>query len=435
MTQTALILVGHGSHLNSHAAGVVWENVDALRGAGVADEVTAAFWKEQPSLHHVLRTIRADDVTIVPTSTTHGYFTQTVIPSEMGLASQPKRHLRVGSPLNEHPAFTEIVRRRVVAAIHDAEADPQETAVVLIGHSGRPQIESRLATEAQAEHLRRVGVAAEVWTVYLDGTLQIADIYEMSHQPSLIAVPYFLATGLHTEFDVPHALGLKIGQTAGIVAGRRVFYTLPLGGENELCHVILEVAQGAGMPKRALSPVKHGAWAGFPQMGRDTLQEAWLSGDLQRFGQLELRENRVQVWGDRFAEQAIYHPAELRQWIRHAPFLTTEANLRPGWYVPIEDVETLGGVIETVYPGVVASWAAAQNGEPFIDSFASTIQRQTGIYRRLEGLSHERQAQMVAQVCERCVCHPQWFDENLPLGMLACPEVCNHWLSEAVEEL
>src|SRR5688572_3717410 len=85
MGKTALILAGHGSHISPETAGLVWRCVDAMRLWGAANEITAALWKETPSFHEVFNTLTADEITIVPLFTAQGYFTQTVIPAEMGL--------------------------------------------------------------------------------------------------------------------------------------------------------------------------------------------------------------------------------------------------------------------------------------------------------------------------------------------------------------
>ncbi|MFN7827458.1 MAG: CbiX/SirB N-terminal domain-containing protein, partial [Acidobacteriota bacterium] len=85
---SALILAGHGSHISPNTAGLVWRHVDYLRSQGVADEVTAAFWKEKPSFARVLETVTAPAVTIVPLFTSRGFFTQLVIPAEMGLTGE-----------------------------------------------------------------------------------------------------------------------------------------------------------------------------------------------------------------------------------------------------------------------------------------------------------------------------------------------------------
>jgi sirohydrochlorin cobaltochelatase len=100
---TALILAGHGSHISAETAGIVWRQVDRLRALGVADEVTAEFWKEMPSFYTVLNSISATDITVVPLFTAQGYFTQTVIPAEMGTG------FRYTRTLSEHPDLARIV--------------------------------------------------------------------------------------------------------------------------------------------------------------------------------------------------------------------------------------------------------------------------------------------------------------------------------------
>ena len=47
---TALLLAGHGSHLNARSSEAVRAHARALATSGVWDEVLVAFWKEEPSL-------------------------------------------------------------------------------------------------------------------------------------------------------------------------------------------------------------------------------------------------------------------------------------------------------------------------------------------------------------------------------------------------
>ena len=55
--------------------GIGAEIVAAFVAMGVADEITAAFWKEIPSFHGVIHSLTAEDITIVPLFTAQGYFT------------------------------------------------------------------------------------------------------------------------------------------------------------------------------------------------------------------------------------------------------------------------------------------------------------------------------------------------------------------------
>ena len=85
MSEVALILAGHGSHVSPTTAGLVWGYVDRLRLLGVAAEITACFWKEPPSYSQVIHTVASQNVVVVPVFTAQGYFADDVLPSEMGL--------------------------------------------------------------------------------------------------------------------------------------------------------------------------------------------------------------------------------------------------------------------------------------------------------------------------------------------------------------
>ena len=82
---TALVIVGHGSHLNEDSSLPVYEHAARIRETGEFDEVVECFWKEEPSMRHVLDTVESEDVYVVPAFISEGYFTQQVIPRELGL--------------------------------------------------------------------------------------------------------------------------------------------------------------------------------------------------------------------------------------------------------------------------------------------------------------------------------------------------------------
>jgi sirohydrochlorin cobaltochelatase len=459
---SALVLAGHGSHITAATAGLVWALVDRLRIRGVADEVTAAFWKEVPSFHSVVNTLTADDITVVPLFTAQGYFTQTVIPAEMLLDSpltQPAgRTIRYTRTLNEHPYLSEVVQKRVLDALAEHRLPAEQTAIAIIGHSTRRNPESRKATEAQAAKIRALGVAAQVEAVYLDDEPEIPAIYTLTNAPNLVAVPYFLALGSHTTIDVPEALGLAEGATEGVVEGRQVFYTAPVGIDPALEDVILELARDAGMDALTPNPSPSGRgeqptatinsalqanevknvnkWRGFPVVGRDALVAVVEQAGIYRFGGLRLTLDEVRPWGDEAAD-VLETPSALRERVRENPFrpLPTSDDLPTGWRVSINSPEALHAVVETVYPGAVADWAANRAGTLRINSLDVVAARQTGMYRKLEALNCEGQAAVVAQVCSGCVRRPTWFEGATPSDALPCPEACNVWLSAALEAI
>jgi sirohydrochlorin cobaltochelatase len=436
---TALVLAGHGSHISPRTAGLVWEHVDGLRALGLADEVTAAFWKEAPSFHQVLRSLTATDVTIVPLFTAQGYFTQTVIPAEMGLDSplmiRNGRIIRYTRTLSEHPYLSQIVQQRVRDALQASGALPGETAVAIIGHSTRRNPESRRATEAQARMIRASEPVAEVVDVYLDDSPGIDEVYRLTSAPTLIAVPYFLAAGSHTTQDVPGELGLEPGQTSGQVSGRKVYYTPPVGVEQSLREVIIELARDAGTPlHEAQNEAQDGsAWDHYPAAGRDDLIAAVHEAGQMPFGQLLLTPHEVRRNGREEQLETLADAAALRARVRQQPFrpLSTSADLPGGWRVPVSDPAMLHAVVETVYPGAVADWAAHRRGALQLETLASTAARQTGMYRALSGYAHS--ADMVARVCGNCVRYPTWYFGHSPAETIPCAEVCNMWLTKALE--
>lgn len=435
---TALILAGHGSHLTPQTAGLVWQHVDALRAMGIADEVTAAFWKEMPSFHQVISTLAADNITIIPLFTAQGYFTQTVIPAEMGLEGpitrQHGRTLRYTRTLSEHPYLSEIVTQRVNDALGTSAFPPDRTAVAVIGHSTRRNPESRRATEAQAAQLRAKSMTAEVVAVYLDDAPGIPEVYGLTTAPNLIAVPYFLAFGSHTTRDVPQELGLEPGQSAGQINGRSVFYTAPVGVEASLQEVLIELAREVGT---ALHPIRAGStWQCFPTVGGEALIEAVNEFGEMPFGELQLTPKRVQVIGDHGALTRISDPATLRTWIRAAQGfrpLATSTDLPGGWEIVVERPSMLPAIVETVYPGVIADWANYRHNILSVETLEMTAARQTGMYRQLAVLNNDLRARCMAETCGKCVRQPTWFYGQSPADALPCGEACNLWMSRALE--
>ncbi|MCI0352533.1 MAG: hypothetical protein L0Z53_24200, partial [Acidobacteriales bacterium] len=225
----ALILAGHGSHISPNTAGVVWRYVDALRRRGIADEITAAFWKEMPHYHQVMDSVTADTVVIVPVFTAAGYFSQQVIPAEMGLPlswipnphpASPEfgggvvpategvsakvrsiggeRTIHYTRTLGEHSAVFDVVQQRIREAISSARLDSTRTAVAIIGHGTLRSATTRATTRQQVAAIRSLGLVGDVLDAYLDDEPDIPSIYKRTSAEDIIAVPFFLAPGSHT---------------------------------------------------------------------------------------------------------------------------------------------------------------------------------------------------------------------------------------------
>ena len=277
MSGTALILAGHGSHVSANTAGIVWGYVDRLRNWGVADEIAACFWKEAPAISQILDTVEAENVVIVPVFTARGYFTSEVIPTELGLADGDRfrqgRRIRITPPVGEHPLLQSIVERQLQATIERYDLFADKTAAAIIGHGTRRNRQSRDTARHQARRIRDLNWLREVVDVYLDDEPDIPSVYQSTRAENIIALPYFLAEGSHVRVDVPRALGIADLDGLNHVQGRSVYYCEPVGADESICQVILELARASGRP----FPMKKASnkWSGFPSAGDAPCYKPW----------------------------------------------------------------------------------------------------------------------------------------------------------------
>lgn len=437
MSRIALILAGHGSHISPNTAGIVWRYVDQLRRWGVADEITACFWKEEPPFSHVLDTVTADTIVIVPVFTAQGYFTQTVIPTEMGLEGEITRKngktIYYTPTIGEHPYLETIVHERVADTLASENLNPDETALAIIGHGTRRNSKSRDATRHQANLIREQNLVGEVVDVYLDDIPDIPSLYQSTSAQNIIAVPFFLAEGSHVTLDVPDALGIHYGIYPDMVNGRNIYYTPPIGTDDAICRVILELARDTGLPFECNNPNDN--WAGFPTSGHDDFVQAIESSESLVFGQVMVTGKKV--WHKDEAcdtSSALSSPEALRVFIREDPFrpLSTANDLPTGWHVDVDSIEQVYAVVETIYPSAIADWANQKNDTFITESLEAIGTRQVGLFQNIHQLELAVLEKTVERVCGRCMRQPSWLNGyQSDNAKLPCKSPCNTWLSTA----
>jgi len=271
----ALLLAGHGSTVNADAAGPVFRHADALRQHGLFAQVREAFWKQEPYVWQVLRGVFAPRVFIVPLFISEGYFTEEVIPRELGFCRPGETHFphaqqRGGQtfhycgPVGTHPAMTEVLLARardIVETFPFPRAPkPSDTALFIAGHGTTGNENSRKAIEQQADFIRSRRLYAEVHAVFMEEDPRVGDCCRLAGVKNIVMVPFFISDGRHTCEDIPVMLGvpgsaarerLKQGQPAWRNPterdGRRIWYTASIGSEPSLSDVILErVREAAG---------------------------------------------------------------------------------------------------------------------------------------------------------------------------------------------
>ncbi len=447
---SALVISGHGSHLSPQTAAPAWQHANAIRAMGVFDEVTCAFWREAPSLHRVLDTLTADDITIVPLFTSQGYFSRNVLPTEFGLdgliTQRNGRVIRYTETVGQHPHMADVVAERVESVIAQFGLDPAQTALALAGHGTQRDPDSAAATRKQAEIMRATGRFAEVVAVYMEEPPEIERVYEITHSPSIIVVPFFVADGSHTQEDIPRSLRLtrKPDQekyaVPSTVSGRAVYYTPAVGMESSVAQVILDLARAAGAPLRQPQPTMP-PWTGFPSAGLEQLQSMQFPFP---FGQVLVESNGGQYVVHHVDEpptgREIENPLALHSLLSRDAngnfrALPTQTDLVGGWAVRVDDIESLLGVIETIYPTAWIDFVQHRAGTLPIQRLEQVVARQTGIYKQVQQLTAQDLPRIVGALCGLCVRQPTWFSGASAADRLPCPEPCQCWMSFALQQV
>ncbi|HEV7927772.1 MAG TPA: CbiX/SirB N-terminal domain-containing protein [Verrucomicrobiae bacterium] len=274
-SDAALVLIGHGSTVNADSAAPTHQHADALRQRGLFAQVREAFWKQEPYVWQVLRGVFAPRVFIVPLFISEGYFTEEVIPRELGLRlpgetnfartqQRGSQTLHYCGPVGTHPSMTEVLLARardiVQAFPFPRPPKPSDTALFVAGHGTSNNENSRQAIEQQADLIRARQLYAEVRAVFMEEDPRIGDCAQLASVKNIVMVPFFISDGLHSYEDIPVMLGvpervvrerLKQGQPTWRNPterdGKLIWYTAAIGSEPHLPDVILErVREAAG---------------------------------------------------------------------------------------------------------------------------------------------------------------------------------------------
>src|SRR5918996_1519952 len=204
----ALVIVGHGSHLNEDSSLPVYEHAARVRErfGDEYDEVVECFWKEEPSMRHVLDTVEADEVYVVPAFISEGYFTQQVIPRELGLegavTKKGERTVRYAGPLGTFEEMPDVILERVNDLMRGRETSGR-TALVLLGHGTDLNKNSGGVIYLNAGRLREREMYDLVEVGFLDQEPGIGEVVENVEAENVILIPLFISEGWHTRETIP----------------------------------------------------------------------------------------------------------------------------------------------------------------------------------------------------------------------------------------
>ena len=245
----ALVIVGHGSHLNEDSSLPVYEHAARIRErfGDEYDEVVECFWKEEPAMRHVFDMVEAEDVSVVPAFISEGYFTQQVIPRELSLDG-PITHkggkiIRYAGPLGTFEGMADVILERAEDLLRDKEVPPGRRALVLLGHGTDLNKSSGGVIYLNAGRIRERGLYDLVEVGFLDQDPQIDKVAEQVEAENVVLIPVFIAEGWHTRETIPEDLGLTGEVTRR--GEKTIFYGAPVGTHPSMAPLIVARAHEA----------------------------------------------------------------------------------------------------------------------------------------------------------------------------------------------
>jgi len=260
-SDSALLIVGHGSTVNPDSSVPTLAHAAEIRRRKVFADVECAFWKEEPSLRDALflfdpETVR--EVYVVPNFISEGYFTQTVIPRELklnGRMTKPSsgQVWKYCEPVGNHPMMTELLVQRAREIAPDVPES--ETTLLIVAHGTDLNENSAVAAKREAEKIRALGRYANVLNVYMEELPLVSEWQKLSDTPNVVVVPFFISDGLHSYEDIPTLLGIPNARLTSSPRGSRaeifrrvpykidnryLFYASSIGTETRMADIIMD---------------------------------------------------------------------------------------------------------------------------------------------------------------------------------------------------
>lgn len=249
LTETALIVPGHGSTEEGQSSRATRDLVEQLQQRQVFAEVHAVFWKEQPHYREVFDLVSCSEVYVVPHFISEGYFTQQVIPREFELDGKVTQRdgfcIRYCDPVGSHPGMTNLLLRR--AAEIASGVKPAETSLLVLGHGTGRNNDSAKAVSDQVKKIQlRPEGFGEVLGVYLDESPRLSDWYDLAEFQNVVVLPFFIAEGLHFRRDLPEMLGVEKGTSEQPyeIRSRKVYCAQPVGGDPTMADMVIDQVRG-----------------------------------------------------------------------------------------------------------------------------------------------------------------------------------------------
>ncbi|MBC7953104.1 MAG: hypothetical protein H7Z12_14955 [Rhodospirillaceae bacterium] len=251
MNDAAIILIGHGSARHPESAEPIHALAADLKARGPWTEVAAVFMKQAPYLNEALSLVQARRVVIVPVFAGKGYYTDTLIPREVGLdgplTRRDSRELIYTQPAGCDPRIPGLMACRADGVVRSAGIDPTTASLLLIAHGSARPGGSGETPKAIAAAIAAMNHFAETRLVFLEQAPFARDWQShVTDSGELVVLPLLVAQGMHASQDIPPLFGLSPGETGPVdMGGRRVRMAMNLGAEPELVDILATMVERA----------------------------------------------------------------------------------------------------------------------------------------------------------------------------------------------
>ena len=464
----ALLLLGHGSTLNADSSAPTYQHAEEIRRRNVFREVHVGFWKEEPNFRQALRQTNLRQVYVVPNFISSGYFTEQIIPRELGLTGPVTQldgqDVFYCQPVGLHSSMTEALLNRasqVVSMSKESISEPAKTACLFIcGHGTSFNDNSTKIIHEQAAIIRARGIYADCQAVLMEQTPFVKDWRTLTPCPDVIVVPFFISDGLHSFEDIPVLLGLTHNvkeqsfTNAHREENRRLWYATAIGTDAFIADVIIAQAQQFDKEPAASLPVPSAQSSS--SIHDEFEQSLWANVAPHRIGQVAILHEEKRsfslvheddLFGDFSNLRRLQSPWDLRELIlldedeKFRP-LRAAPNLRRGWVYRSLSLHETYLALEYLYPAALANWVLQRNNRLTVTPWQETAERQTGRFRIVREIDETSLLDLVTANCETgCLKRRLWSPAIQIVGTkpnkipLFCPEACNFLVGKAREKL
>ena len=252
-----ILIIGYGTR-NGNLEQILQTQVRRLRCRGWELVAEAYFRVSEPSIPEALgRLVKegADEIIVIPYYIAEGKLTKDLIPEKLGMSALDCCEVESGGKkvtVRLAPAFCH--DRRLTSIVLDRIADAGgdlDSGILIIGHGTRHDSLSNMRiVRLNAERLKRIGYRNVEYSFneFCEPPIkECLDRLEKNGAKKIIAVPLFVAMGLHLGTEITEQLGIPDYSSGGdiTVNGRTIplAYTRPVEDDPRITDLLEETVR------------------------------------------------------------------------------------------------------------------------------------------------------------------------------------------------